>query len=119
CPEGVYPSVFRGKADTAFCSASVRSFQSDMPFRLTPSRATVRIATMPCESLGGDNEATRLLYGCERGGRVAACCARAAGGDAGGRVLKWSVAHFGFPLGSGVQSGAERSGLRQRPERCD
>ena len=28
---------------------------------LTPSRATVRIATMSCLNLGGDNEATRIL----------------------------------------------------------
>jgi len=55
--------------------------KADMTVHLTPSRATVRIATMSCQSLEGDNEATRLLHGCGLSGRVAACCARAAIGE--------------------------------------
>jgi len=48
----------------------------------------------------------------QRSGRVAACCARAAAGGAGGRFLEWSVARFGFPIVGGVHPGVERSGLR-------
>src|SRR5262245_66562294 len=82
------------------------------PVYLAPSRATVRIATMSCLRLGGDNEATRFPDGCGLSGRVAADGPRAAVGGAGGRFLERSLTRFGFPLGGDVQPGTERSGLR-------
>src|SRR5262249_59900992 len=44
-------------------------------------------------------------------GGMAICSVRAAARDAGGRVLEWTIARFGFGLGGGGPPGAERSGL--------
>src|SRR5262245_54818451 len=67
---------------------------------------------VPVRSLGSGNAAARLHRNTERHGAMATCGARAAGVDAGGRFLKWSVARFRFPPGSDVQPSAERSRLR-------
>src|SRR5262245_10186708 len=132
-------SAFGGKADMTLCrnplSRSLLGAKRTCLFALhmtqsghglpktDPFRAPVRIVTIACLSLGGDdNEATRLYQNCRLSGRMATWGARATAGTYAAR--RRAHEFRGKRSGSagapdGIPASTATVGLDERPQRAD